>query len=56
MAKLKKAKSDPKIAYVYHPVNGEQCSKCVMFRSPDECTDVSGDISPKGWCKIWSKK
>ena len=56
MAKLKKAKNDPKIEYIYQPKGDEQCSKCVMFRPPNECTDVGGVISPTGWCKIFARK
>lgn len=56
MAKLKKAKTDPKILYQPHPRGEARCGLCVMFRLPDECTDVSGKISPQGWCKIFARK
>src|SRR5215469_16370052 len=32
--------------YQWHPRGGERCELCVMFRRPDECTDVAGVISP----------
>jgi len=27
-----------------------------MFVPPDECTDVAGQISRSGWCKIFARK
>ena len=56
MAKLKKSKDDKDIRYQYHPQGKERCGLCVMFRPPDECTDVSGKIVRSGWCKIFSAK
>jgi hypothetical protein len=53
---MKKAKNDPKIAYQWIPHNNERCGKCVMFRAPDECTDVAGKIARWGWCKIYAPK
>jgi hypothetical protein len=56
MAKLKKAKIDPKIRYQWHPQDGKRCGLCSMFVPPDECTDVVGQISRFGWCKIFARK
>jgi hypothetical protein len=52
---LKKAKASSEIAYQWTPKGNEQCSRCKMFRPPDECTAVAGDISPQGWCKIFER-
>lgn len=53
---IKKAKNDPKIKYQYTPHDKERCGECVMFRAPDECTDVAGKIVRNGWCKIFARK
>lgn len=31
----------------------ERCRDCSMFRAPDACTLVRGDISPEGHCDYW---
>jgi hypothetical protein len=55
--KLKKAKDDPQIKYQWTPNDGDRCSKCTMYRAPrGECTDVAGDISPMGWCRIYQAR
>lgn len=46
-AKASKAEAD----YQSKPHNNERCVNCTMFREPNKCTAVSGDISPNGWCK-----
>ena len=44
------------VAYQDSPKDGHQCDGCNLFISPNACKTVKGDISPKGWCKIWVKK
>src|SRR6516165_9540062 len=39
--------------YVPHPVDGEACDGCTMFREPDRCTLVRGEISPNGHCRFF---
>jgi hypothetical protein len=39
--------------YVAHPVDGERCGICTMFRAPDTCTLVRGDISARGHCRYF---
>ena len=56
MAKIKKSKNDPKIQYQMRPQGKERCGLCVMFRAPNECTDVAGYIVRQGWCKIFARK
>lgn len=36
--------------YQDKPKNGQRCSNCTMWRSPNKCTAVAGNISPNGWC------
>lgn len=38
------------------PKTKERCAGCVMFRGPDKCTLVRGEIAPGGWCKYWEAK
>ena len=42
--------------YVPHPVTGRQCDGCSMFRSPDHCSLVAGEISPHGHCDYWEPR
>ena len=42
--------------YVANGIEGnERCDNCTMWRSPNKCSAVSGDIKPGGWCKWWKK-
>lgn len=51
------AKADPTtVAYQTKPSNGQQCSGCVQFMPPNACKIVSGNISPSGWCELYSPK
>ncbi|HWE76532.1 MAG TPA: high-potential iron-sulfur protein [Stellaceae bacterium] len=47
----KLGKSDA--AYQDSPKNDQQCSECTKFQPPKGCSVVAGDISPKGWCKLY---
>jgi hypothetical protein len=38
------------------PNDGQQCSGCVHFQEPAACALVEGDISPQGWCTLYSPK
>lgn len=48
-AKLSKPEAD----YQDSPKNDQQCSECTKFQPPKGCSVVAGDISPKGWCKLY---
>ena len=50
-SKAKHSKAEAK--YVAHPVKKQKCEQCTMWRPPNKCSAVAGDISPKGWCKWW---
>ena len=42
------------VAYQDSPNGRERCSNCMYFESPNVCSAVSGPVSPRGWCNIWS--
>lgn len=44
------------VAYQDRPKGDQDCANCSLFQPPNACKSVAGDISPKGWCNIWSKK
>jgi len=50
-AKASKAKA----GYVAHTVKEQRCDECTMWRSPNKCSAVAGDIKPNAWCKWWKK-
>ena len=41
--------------YQDHPHNGQVCENCTMWRPPNKCSAVSGNIDPHGWCE-WYKR
>jgi hypothetical protein len=51
----RKKKSKAEAIYVKHPVNGDECGDCTMFRAPGNCTAVEGTISPNGHCKYFER-
>lgn len=44
------------VGYQATPKDGKQCDGCNFFVAPNACKSVAGEISPTGWCKLWSKK
>lgn len=42
--------------YQDKPKVTKRCAGCSMFRSPNRCTLVSGDILPNGYCRYWEAK
>ena len=40
--------------YQDHPNNNQICAACPYFVSPNSCVMVEGDISPNGWCPIFT--
>ncbi len=51
------AKMSTKAAgYQDTPKDGAACSTCALFKAPNTCTLVDGDISPNGWCRFYAKK
>jgi hypothetical protein len=45
--------SKPEAEYQDSPKDDQQCSECTKFQPPKGCSVVAGDISPKGWCKLY---
>jgi outer membrane biogenesis lipoprotein LolB len=39
--------------YQDSPKNDQQCSDCTKFQPLASCSVVAGDISPRGWCKLF---
>jgi hypothetical protein len=53
---LEKVKaSKAKAGYVDHKVKGQACKDCTMWRPPNKCSAVVGDIKPDAWCEWWKK-
>jgi len=52
-----KANPLPKTAVSYQdtPKGDRQCSGCSLFVAPNGCKNVTGEISPNGWCMLWRK-
>ena len=51
------AKIAPAVAkYQTTPKGKAQCSTCSSFIAPGSCKVVSGEISPSGWCSLYSAK
>lgn len=54
--------SKASVKYQDKPKDGHQCGGCALWipgPSPTangKCKAVSGSISPKGWCTLWSAK
>ena len=44
------------VAYQETPNGDKECDNCNFFIAPNACKTVDGEISPKGWCKIFNKK
>jgi hypothetical protein len=40
--------------YQAGPKDGMSCAMCQLFRPPDRCAVVAGNISPRGWCKFFA--
>ena len=48
--------SQSAVHYQASPKDGRDCDDCSNFVSPGGCKLVDGDISPKGWCRLWVPK
>lgn len=46
--------SQSSVAYRGSPNGRERCGNCTYFEAPNSCSEVSGSVSPRGWCDIWS--
>lgn len=43
-------------AYQNTPKADQRCDACAHFQPPSSCHLVEGEISPPGWCKLFTKK
>jgi hypothetical protein len=44
------------VQYQPTPKGGLSCAGCNSFIAPSACKLVAGEISPSGWCHLWTKK
>lgn len=42
--------------YQATPKGDQHCDGCVNFQPPKACKFVQGDISPNGWCQLFTPK
>ena len=51
------AKMTPQAAgYQASSKTSQKCSGCALFKAPSSCNLVDGDISPDGWCRLFTQK
>ena len=43
------------VRYQDEPKKGRNCNNCRHFQAPNACKLVEGEVSPNGWCTVWSK-
>lgn len=45
------------VLYQSQPKGGEKCADCINFiAESNTCKLVEGQISPDGWCNLWTRK
>ena len=42
--------------YQATPKGNDRCGACANFQAPNACKFVAGEISPTGWCQLFSPK
>ena len=40
--------------YQAQPHDDQSCGSCPYFITPNKCVSVEGDISPNGWCNMYT--
>lgn len=55
VSESKQKHSKQEAGYVAHAVKGQRCDQCTMWRAPNKCSAVAGDIKPEAWCKWWKQ-
>ena len=53
-ARQKISQADAK--YQGTPKGDQRCDDCISFQPPNACKFVQGNISPSGWCQLFSPK
>jgi hypothetical protein len=46
--------SKEEAGYQDSPKNDQRCINCTMWRDPNKCSAVAGNISPNGWCEWYA--
>jgi hypothetical protein len=54
VAQQKISQADAK--YQGAPKGDQHCGGCINFQAPKACKFVQGDISPSGWCQLFTPK
>ncbi len=44
------------VSYQDKPKGEQHCEVCSSFQPPSACKLVEGQISPQGWCSLFTKK
>ena len=44
------------VSYQDKPKGPQWCDGCNNFQPPNACKMVDGEISPQGWCSLFTKK
>lgn len=44
------------VSYQGQPKGEQRCDACSNFQAPKGCKMVEGEISPQGWCSLFTKK
>ena len=44
------------VSYQDKPKDNQHCDACNFFQPPNACQTVEGEISPQGWCSLFTKK
>jgi len=52
LSESKSTKSE--VHYQAKPHAGQRCINCTMWRDPNKCSAVAGNISSDGWCDYWA--
>ena len=48
--------SQPDAKYQGTPKGDQRCDGCMLFQPPNACKVVQGEISPSGWCQLFTPK
>jgi hypothetical protein len=44
------------VSYQDKPKGPQRCDGCSLFQPPHACKVVDGDVSPQGWCSLFSAR
>jgi len=44
------------VSYQDRPKGTQRCDGCNNFQPPNACKLVEGEVSPQGWCSLFTKK